>query len=156
MKPTTLMIATLSGLLATSAGAADYTVQRTLQLTQSATEVWHVIGDFCDIDDWHPNISACSLKVRDGKLHRVLTTTTGEEVVEQRIAAEQGLSYTYQISNAPFPIENYTATFSIEPLGGALIGWSAKFSSDDPSMETLITDFIETGLSAIESTIGGE
>ncbi len=156
MKPTTLTIGALSGLLATAAAAEDYNVQRTLQLTASATHVWHLAGDFCDIDDWHPDILACSLNVIDGRLHRRLTTADGVEIVEQRIAAEHGLSYTYVISSAPFPIENYTATLSIESLDGALISWSANFSSDDPSMEALIGDFFDAGLSAIESSIGAE
>jgi len=66
------------------------------------------------------------------------------------------LSYTYRISASPLPIERFTATFSIEPLDGARVTWSARFSSDDPSMEATIVEFFETGLAAIESNIGAE
>ena len=154
MKPKVIMIAAILGLAATGAGAAQYQVERTLQLPLSSTETWHQIGDFCDIDDWHPNISACALKVIDGRLHRVLKTTEGAEIVEQRIAAEQGLSYTYKISSSPFPVEKYTATFAITPNDGTLISWSARFSSDDPSMEAAIIQLIEEGLLAIENSVG--
>lgn len=149
MKPTVLTICTLSGFLATSAGAADYEIKRTLQLTPSIAQVWNLTGDFCDIDDWHPGISACSLKVIEGKLHRVLTTTGGEKIVERRVASEQGLSYTYTISSSPYPVEKFTATFSVEPIDGTSITWVARFSSDDPFIEAKFVDLIETGLSAI-------
>ncbi len=108
-------------------------------------------GDFCDIDDWHPAIADCALKAKDGALHRILTTVEGGEFVEKRIAFEAGQSYTYSIVSSPLPIENYTATFSIESLNGSLISWIGHFSSDDPSMEAAIAGIYEAGLSAIES-----
>ncbi len=52
-------------------------------------------GDFCDIDDWHPAIADCVLKVEDGALHRILTTVEGGEFVEKRIAFEARQSYTH-------------------------------------------------------------
>lgn len=156
MKPIVSMPAALTCFLATAAASESYNLQRTLQLTTSANEAWHLAGDFCDIDDWHPGISGCKLKVVDGRLHRFLTTTTGEEIVEQRIAAEQGLSYTYAIESTPFPLEDFIATFSVESLNGALFSWSVSFSSDDPSMEGQMTEFVETGLAAIEASFGTE
>lgn len=155
MKLTALITVTaIAGLHSTGAWAADYEVRRTLQLTASATEAWNLVGDFCDFDDWHPGLKACSLKVMDGELHRVLTTTDGAEIVHKRIALEPGLSYTYTISNSPLPVENYTATFSIESLDGSLISWSGRFSSDDPTTEATIAEFYETGLAAIETALG--
>ena len=157
MKPTVLITAAaISGSLATGAWPADYQVQRTLQLPSPSTEVWHVVGDFCDIDDWHPDITACATKVIDGKLHRVLTGADGGKIVQQRIAAEPGLSYTYKLANSPLPIEKYTATFSIEPNDGTLVSWSARFSTEDPAMEAAIAEMYETGLSAIEAAFEGK
>ncbi len=137
-------------LCATAAWSADYKVKRSLELPSPATEAWHLIGDFCDFDDWHPNVSACSLKVVDGALVRVLTTDTGEEILQKRIAQEAGLSYTYKTVSSSLPIESFTATLSIEHFGSSLIEWSANFSSNDPAMEQVIVDEIETGMSAIE------
>ncbi|SMC12176.1 Polyketide cyclase / dehydrase and lipid transport [Roseovarius aestuarii] len=154
MKLTTLLTVTaIVGFHSTGAWSADYKVQRTLQLTAPSTEVWNLIGDFCDIDDWHPSLTACSLSVRDGGLHRTLTTADGDEFVEKRIANEPGLAYTYSIVSSPLPIENYTATFSIEPLNGSLISWSGRFSSEDPAMETTISEIYDAGLSAIEAAL---
>lgn len=137
--------------IATSAHAADYQVTRTLQLTQTSAEVWRLIGDFCDIDDWHPGVRSCDLKATEGGLYRVLVTGDGAEFQEQRIAAEQGLSYTYRITKSPLPIDGYTATLSVEPVGGALVAWSARFSSEDPAMEDAVAALIEAGLAGIET-----
>ncbi len=134
----------------TAVWSADYKVQRTLQLSSPATDVWNFAGDFCDIDDWHPAIADCALKVKDGALHRILTTVDGAEFDEKRIAVEAGQSYTYSIISSPLPIENYTATFSIESLNGSLLSWSGSFSSDDPSTEAAIAGIYDAGLSAIE------
>ena len=74
-------IAVISLLCATSASSADYKVKRSLELPIQSTAVWHLIGDFCDIDDWHPNVQACALKVMDGSLVRVLTMDDGKNAL---------------------------------------------------------------------------
>jgi len=143
-----------AGLLcATAAWPADFQVKRSLELPSSAPQVWHLIGDFCDIDDWHPEVSSCLLKVMDGSLVRVLTTDTGDQVIQKRIAQEEGLSYTYRTVSSSMPIEKFTATLSVEPGENLLIEWIANFSSDDPAMERVVLDNIEGGLAAIESIL---
>ena len=160
MKPIkTLAAIAISGVLATSAWAADYEVTRTLQLKHAKADVWRLIGGFCDVDNWHPEIARCDLKVIDGKLHRVLTTSGGSQFVDQRIAKEQGLSYTYGTSEGPLPAGNFISTLSIEPIapnGGARVTWSANFSSDDPATEAKVIDLIEKGLAGIESSFRAE
>lgn len=157
MKPFKILaVVAISGVLATSAWAADYHVTRTLQLTHSKADIWRHVGGFCDVDDWHPEIVECELKVIDGKLHRVLTTYSGVQFVDQRIAKERGLSYTYRTSEAPLPIGNFISTLSIEPIDGARVTWSANFSSEDPAMEAKVIELIEEGLAGIESSFRAE
>lgn len=157
MKPTQLIYAAaLSGLIAMPAVSGEYSVRRELQVSAPFTEVWHAIGDFCDIDDWHPAITACATKVIDGKIHRILTTADGGEFVEQRIATEAGLSYTYKITASPLPLQKYTATLSVTPNDGTLISWSARFSSDDPTAETVITGILDDGLASIDAAFSGK
>ncbi|MGC3940755.1 SRPBCC family protein [Roseobacter sp. EG26] len=146
-------VTAICALCASAAASADYHVKRSLELSSPAVEVWHLIGDFCDIDDWHPGVSTCSLKTIDGSLVRVLTTVSGNEIVQKRIAEEPGLSYTYKTVSSSLPIENFTATLSIEPFGTPLVMWSGSFSSDDPAMEQIIVEDIETGMSAIEDVL---
>ena len=143
----------IGAVCATAASATDYEVKRTLVLSSPAAEVWHMIGDFCDIDDWHPGVKSCSLKVIDGSLARVLATVDGDEIVQKRIGKEAGLSYTYKTITSPLPIENITGTLSIERFDKPEVSWSVRFSSDDPTMEQTVIDELETGLSAIESAL---
>jgi len=138
---------------ATTASSADFQVKRSLELPSSTSQVWPLIGDFCDIDDWHPNVSSCALKVMDGSLVRVLTTDAGDRMIQKRIAREEGLSYTYKMVSSPKPIEKFTATLSVQPGENLLIEWIANFSSNDPAMESFVVDDIEAGLSAIESSL---
>lgn len=152
----TLAVTAVSSLLATSVWAADYNVTRTLQLTQASTDVWRHIGGFCDVDDWHPRIVECELKVIGDKLHRVLATDTGDQFVDRRIAKERGLSYTYRSSETPLPVDNFIATLSIEPGDGTQVAWSANFSSEDPTMEAKVIELIEEGLAGIESSFRAE
>lgn len=136
---------------ATSAFSADYNIKRSLELDYPAVEIWHLIGDFCDIDDWHPNVNMCALKVVDGALVRLITTRDGQEIAHKRIASEPGLSYTYKTISSSLPVENFTATLSSEPFEKPLIMWSVSFSSDDPATEEIIVKEMEAGLSAIET-----
>ena len=138
-------------LCATAAWPADFQVKRSIELQSATPQVWHLIGDFCDIDDWHPNVSSCALRVMDGSLVRVLTTETGDKKIQKRIAREEGLSYTYKTVNSLLPIEKFTATLSVQPGENLLIEWIANFSSDDPDMERVVVGDIEAGLSAIEN-----
>ena len=140
-------------LCATAAWPADFQVKRSIELQSATPQVWHLIGDFCDIDDWHPKVSSCALKVVDGSLVRVLTSDTGDQVTQKRIAREEGLSYTYKTVSSTLPIEKFTATLSVQPGENLLIEWIANFSSDDPKMEDVVVGDIEAGLSAIESIL---
>lgn len=138
-----------ASLFATGTLAADYTLERAIEVPSSPQDSWNFVGDFCDIDDWHPAISACRLKVIDGALHRVLTLADGGEFVEKRVAVEPGLSYTYRIVSSPLVLDSYTSTLSITAGDPTTITWSGRFSSDDPGMEEVVAGIYETGLAAI-------
>ena len=152
----TFAVALAFSAVAAQVGAADYSVKRTLSLSQPMADIWRMVGGFCDIDDWHPWVTDCEEQVIDGKLHRVLTTKAGDKYVEQRIAKEKGLSYSYRNSASPLPMENFVATLSISPSSGATVSWSASFSSEDPATEAEVTKLIEAGLSGIRTALGVE
>ena len=44
----------LAGLLPDSAMAEDYKISHSVDISAPADEIWNMIGDFCDLDDWHP------------------------------------------------------------------------------------------------------
>ena len=140
---------------ASAALSADYKVKRSIELSSSPSATWNTIGDFCDIDDWHPNVSGCTLKVVDGTLVRVLTTGAGNKIEQKRVY-QDGLLYSYTTVDHYLPIENYRATLSITPMEKTLIEWTANFSSDDPAMEQIVVKEVEDGMSAIEEIFMSE
>ena len=129
-------------------------MERSVTTSASAEDTWHLMGDFCDVDDWHPAVATCALKVMEGKLHRVLTLGNGAEFVEKRVAEETGLSYTYTIVSSPLPVEKYVATLSITRGDETNITWSGRFKSDDPGMEGVIAEIYDAGLAAIAAKLG--
>ena len=141
---------------ATGVAADNYKVQCTLNLTTPSAEVWNLTGDFCDVDDWHPGITACQLRVIDGRLHRILSLNGGGELLERRIASEPGLTYTYRVTGGPFAADKLIMTFSVEPIGGTRIDWIANFSADDLATEARIAAFIEAGLAGIKGKVAPE
>ena len=144
-----LSIAACLALTPHQATAETYNIEREITLAGDADEIWQAIGDFCDIDDWHPGISGCALKAREGAVFRRITVGKDAEVWEKLIAVEPGLSYTYRIVESPFPIKRYVATISITRGTPNRITWSGKFKSDDPKMEKAVTKIYENGLAAI-------
>ena len=132
--------------------AADYSVSRSVTISASPYEAWQAIGDFCDIDDWHPGFAACALKAQDGAVHRLLTMEDGTEFLEKLVAVDlSSLNYTYSIVTSPLPLTDYTATLSITVGDPSTVTWSGSFSSDDPGMEAVIGGVYESGLAAIEA-----
>lgn len=141
--------ALLLGAFTATAVAEVHKVVRTLDVMSPPVPTWNLIGDFCDIDDWHPAVTNCRLSVEDGSLHRILTLADGAEFVEKRVAEEPGLSYTYRIVSSPLPLERYTATLSITRGTPSTISWSGRFTSDDPAAEGIVAGIYEAGLVAI-------
>ena len=141
------------GVFATGSLAETYSVSRTLETNASSQTVWHLIGDFCDIDDWHPAITACDLKVIEGGLHRVLQLADGAEFLEKRVASESGLSYTYSIETSPLPIERYVGTLSVTAGDATTITWTTRFKSDDPEMEAFVGSIFDAGMAEIAAQL---
>lgn len=135
-----------------SSETISYTVSRSVSIDASAQEVWNVIGDFCDLDDWHPAFLGCALKTPEGGgVHRILAMDGGGTFVEKLVATEPGLSYTYSIVEAPVPIERYTGTLSIAAGDPVEVTWSSRFKSADPEMEALVAGVYESGLAALQT-----
>ena len=122
----------------------------TVTVAADSAAVWQVIGDFCDIDDWHPGIVSCVLEARDGAVHRQLTLGDGAPVLEQLImSATPGISYTYKIVEAPLPITNYVSTVSLTPGNPTKVTWEGTFDSDVPDMKGAIQGLYDGGLGAL-------
>lgn len=146
----TLAAAALA-LSASSAFATEYTITSSATVAADSATVWSAIGDFCDIDDWHPGIVSCVLEARDGMVHRQLTLGDGAPVLEQLVASEPGVSYSYKIVEAPLPITDYASTVSVTEGNPTIVTWAGTFKSDVPEMEGAIQGLYDGGLAAISA-----
>lgn len=137
--------------LASSVSAEDYTITSSVSVAADSSAVWQAVGDFCDVDDWHPGIVSCVLEARDGAVHRQLTLGDGALVLEQLVSSVAGESYTYNIMEAPLPITDYVSTVSVSVGNPTTVTWAGNFKSDVPDMEGAIQGLYDGGLSAISA-----
>lgn len=134
---------------APSAFAEDFSITSSVTVAADSATVWQAVGDFCDVDDWHPGIVSCVLEARDGVVHRQLTLGDGAPVLEQLVSSEPGVSYSYRIVEAPLPITDYVSTFSVTSGNPTTITWEGTFASDVAEMEGAIQGLYDGGLGAI-------
>ena len=151
---TALLLAT--GLVAPPAQALE--VRQTVAVTAPPEEVWQVIGDFCAIADWHPVVGQCAQSEQNGVAMRTLTTVDGGVLVEKRVQySDEGMSYTYELVEGPWPVTDYVATLAVMAgASGSLITWSGEFAAagapDDQAIE-VISGIYRTGLAALKDRL---
>lgn len=134
---------------ASSAFAEDFSITSSITVAADSATVWQAVGDFCDVDDWHPGIMNCVLEARDSAVHRLLTLGDGAPVLEQLVSSEPGQSYSYKIIEAPLPITDYVSTFSVTLGNPTTVTWEGTFKSDVAEMEGAIQGLYDGGLGAI-------
>jgi hypothetical protein len=143
------LVATLLIVSTSSAFAEDYSIKSSVTVGADSEMVWAAIGDFCDIDDWHPGIVSCVLAARDGIVHRQLTLGDGAPVLEQLTSVKAGVSYSYEIIEAPLPITGYVSTLSVTSGNPTTVTWKGTFKSDVAEMEGAIKGLYDGGLGAL-------
>lgn len=134
---------------ASSAFADDFSITSSITVAEDSTTVWQAVGDFCDLDDWHPGIVSCVLEARDGVVHRQLTLGDGAPVLEELVSSKPGESYSYKIIEAPLPVTDYVSTFSVTSGNPTTVTWEGTFKSDVAEMEGAIQGLYDGGLAAI-------
>ena len=148
-----LLVATLA--LAFGLGTAQAVdVHRSATVSGDPQWVWWDIGDFCEIEAWHPVVAECEDWDEDGVTYRTLTTTDGA-VIKERLIEETDTGYSYEIIESPLPVANYRATLSVMPGGeGTVIDWSAHFDAagaPDAVAADVIGGIFQGGLDEIVS-----
>ena len=133
-------------------------VRQTVEVAAPPEEVWQQIGDFCAIADWHPAVGQCARSDQNGVAMRTLTTVDGGVLVEKRVQySDEGMSYTYELVEGPWPVTDYVATLAVMAgASGSLITWSGEFAAagapDDQAIE-VISGIYRTGLAALKDRL---
>ena len=139
--------------IAASASAAQaIEVHRSAVVKGTPDLIWLGIGDFCEIEDWHPAVADCDEHDEDGVEYRTLTLADGG-TIEERLTEDGDNTYSYEIVSGPLPVANYRATFSVsEADGGTRIDWWAHFSAagvSNAAAAGIIAGIFEAGLDEI-------
>jgi hypothetical protein len=125
-----------------------------IDIPASADQVWQLIGGFNSLPDWLPFIPKSELS--EGGRVRSLQTADGAAIIERLQAFDNtAKTYSYSISQAPFPATDYLATIKVEALGqGARVTWSGRFEPvgvSDEEVVALFTGIYQGGLEALRA-----
>ena len=151
--PGLLLVAAIGAAAPSGASALEVTRSRVVAAPPAA--VWSLIGGFCDIARWHPQVTRCTLSSESGAPVRALVTAGGlGTLIEIETARDEiASSYSYTLVSGPLPVKNYAATLSVEPIGkGSTITWTARFEAEGMSEAEAVADIAgvyEAGLAGI-------
>lgn len=130
------------------------TASASLHLAVPADKVWQLVGGFSALPDWLPLI-ASSEPAEGGRL-RKLTTQDGASITERLETYDnQARTYSYSITEGPFPVTDYLATLQVSVSGDnqTLVTWSGRFTPNgvsDAEAAALFQGIYEGGLEALK------
>jgi hypothetical protein len=150
-----LALATGLALVIGTGAAYAVTVKKRIEAPGLPPDIWEVVGGFCAIKDWHPAVAECEEAKEGDVTFRTLTLKDGGKIKE-KLTATEDVSYSYEIIESPFPVENYKAKLWLEvddePDRSVLL-WQAEFDPKGASEEDakkLIADIFAAGLKGIK------
>ncbi|RJX78758.1 SRPBCC family protein [Pseudomonas sp. LS-2] len=126
----------------------------TVRIPVSADKIWQLAGGFLSLPDWLPFI-AKSVPDEGGRI-RHLTTQDGAQISERLETYDnQARTYSYSITQGPFPVTGYLATLKVNADGddASVVQWSGVFTPNgitDTEAETLFQGIYDGGLEALK------
>jgi hypothetical protein len=131
------------------------TASASLNLPVSADKVWQLVGGFLSLPAWLPFIA--SSEPAEGGRIRKLTTVDGAAITERLMSFDnQARTYSYSITEGPFPITDYLATLQVSAIGDnqTQVTWSGRFTPNgitDAEASALFQDIYDGGLEALKA-----
>ena len=135
-------------------------LSRRRDIPAAPAAVWALVGDFCAIQLWHPQVQRCILSgdeeddgIRAQLRGLVVKGGQGTIVEVETDRDEAGMSYSYSFIQGPLPVRAYNATLAVRPNGaGSTVIWSASFDAEgesDADALAEITGLFDAGLAGI-------
>ena len=130
------------------------TASASVRIPVSADKVWELVGGFLSLPDWLPFIAE-SVSAEGGRV-RHLTTQDGEKISERLQSYDnQARTYSYSITEGPFPVTGYLATLQVIADGdhAAEVKWSGVFTPNgisEAEAEALFQGVYDGGLEALK------
>ena len=140
-----------------SGPAYAITVKKRIEAPGLPAEVWVVAGEtFCTIKTWHPAVAECEETKEGDVTFRTLTLKDGGKIKE-RLTGTEDLSYSYEITESPLPIKNYSSKLWVEAddeEDRSVIYWQSEFEPSDGTSEEdakkTITGILGDGVKGIK------
>jgi hypothetical protein len=156
MRMIKLVLAAGIALVFASGSAYAIKVQQKAEATGDPADVWAIAGEaFCTIDSWHPAVAECEETKEGDAVIRTLTLQDGGKIKE-KLTGTDDLSYTYEITEGPLPVTNYSSKLWVEPgdkPGTSVIYWESEFDAadgtSDEEAEGIITGILSDGVKGI-------
>lgn len=153
-------LAVLLGVLLADKPACAIEVTRSRDLPAPAAAVWALIGDFCGIQLWHPQVERCIASADDdddgirAQIRGLVVKGGLGTIVEVETARDEaGMSYSYSFIQGPLPVRAYNSTLAVRPNGaGSTVIWTATFDAEgmgEPEAVADIAGVFEAGLAGI-------
>jgi hypothetical protein len=159
----TLTMVALAMLTAAGPAAAAGAKYRAESQQADALKAWAVIGEFCDVAKWHPDVASCTMGEREGKPARTVTLKDGGVIVDKLDAYDPStLTYVISTVESPWPIQWMMAKLSTKPddEGGAGVKWVGTFEpqagADAEAAKAAIEAFFKRGVDGIFTKLGVE
>ena len=159
MKRPALWVICAAGLLAAGPACA-LEVTRSRDIPAPPAAIWALIGDFCAIGLWHPQVERCILSREDdddgirAQIRGLVAKGGLGTIVEVEAARDEAaMSYSYSFIQGPLPVRAYNATLAVRPNGaGSTVVWTATFDAEgmsDADALKDITGIYDDGLAGI-------
>lgn len=149
-------------------GPSRQKVVREVQISAPAAEVWALIGDFCSISTWNPEVPECSATAGNNP-DSVRTIKLGngqplQEKLVKHLPESMTLQYVLLEPNPDaLPINTLGTTLSVRTAdgGGSVVEWKAAFyrsfpgptpppELSDEAAVAAVTRIVEAGLTRMK------
>lgn len=131
--------------------------EHSVNIQADTAKVWHVVGNFFGLADWHPAIESCV--VGDEPTLRVVDLGNNMVVRERELSRDDGaMSYTYEHVDLLLPVSEFIGCFSVTSVDNSAectVIWAADFVPEGVPEEAVVniaSDVFEAGLQGLASS----
>ncbi|AEH90818.1 SRPBCC family protein [Mesorhizobium opportunistum] len=135
------------------------TIVETTRIAERPDALWHEIGRFGAVGEWHPLLDKVESEGEREGCRRTAEAKDGSRQTERLFEtdAEQHF-YRYGIESTTMPVRDYVAEFKVQDNhdGTSTVVWLAEFQpeADEPKATEAIRDFLRTGLNNLAAVHG--
>lgn len=132
-------------------------VKEVAEIGVDADTLWHEVGDFGSIAQWHPHLSSVTVSEEPaGKLRMWLLKTGGEQRERLHASDPSHHLYRYSVEHTALPIRDCSAEFRIEAIDAhaSRLVWESHFTldeEDDKRTVEAVRYFLHEGATSIQA-----